>query len=227
MHTLRIGQVARRVGVTVKTVRFYDEMGLLPPARRTPAGYRLYSEREVARLAFIRKAVCVGLSLEEVRELLSLYDQGQPCCPQVRATIQHKVAVLRLPPHRERPLQVIGVDREPRAEGDPETTGELNGDEASYEGPEVGDFHHHRAVWVFMTQPCPRSALLLCGSKHRVRESKAHVTVMSINGASTESASGIRHEPHVATPTSKCSRISCEGAGDFQASGGSTCPAGA
>lgn len=91
MSRLKIGALARQAGVTVKTIRFYDQIGLLPPAERTSSGYRLYSEREVARLLFIRKAVLVGLSLDEVREILRLYDQGQPCCPHARAIIQVKI----------------------------------------------------------------------------------------------------------------------------------------
>lgn len=91
---LTIGELGRRVGVPAKTVRYYDLVGLLPPAGRTPAGYRVYGEREVARLAFIRKAKQVGLSLDAIRDLLALYDQGARPCHEVRAAIERKIAQL-------------------------------------------------------------------------------------------------------------------------------------
>lgn len=91
---LTIGELGRRVGVPAKTVRYYDLVGLLPPAGRTPVGYRVYGEREVARLAFIRKAKQVGLSLDAIADILALYDQGERPCLEVRAAIERKIAQL-------------------------------------------------------------------------------------------------------------------------------------
>ena len=84
---LRIGEVARRTTTSVKTVRYYDELGLLPAPGRTESGYRLYGEREVIRLSFIRKAKRVGFSLEEIRAMLALHDQGDRPCREVRSTV--------------------------------------------------------------------------------------------------------------------------------------------
>ena len=67
---LTIGKAARRSGFTVKALRFYERRGLLPPSGRRPSGYRLYSEADLHRLEFIRQAKALGLTLEEIRELV-------------------------------------------------------------------------------------------------------------------------------------------------------------
>ncbi len=69
---LTVGEVARLTGLSVKALHHYEEKGLVPPAERTEAGYRLYGEEEVARLEFVKRAKLLGLTLEEVRELVSL-----------------------------------------------------------------------------------------------------------------------------------------------------------
>ena len=77
---LRIGELARRAGLSARTLRYYEEIGLVAPARRSPSGYRLYRRDAVERLAFIRRAKAMGLSLEEVRQVLAVHDaQGDPC----------------------------------------------------------------------------------------------------------------------------------------------------
>lgn len=67
---LTVGQIARQSGLTVKTLRFYDRLGLLPPSGRRPSGYRLYSEADLHRLGFIRQAKALGLTLDAIRELV-------------------------------------------------------------------------------------------------------------------------------------------------------------
>lgn len=67
---LPIGEVARRAGFTIKALRFYERRGLLPPSGRSPGGYRLYSEADLHRLEFIRQAKTLGLSLDQIRELV-------------------------------------------------------------------------------------------------------------------------------------------------------------
>lgn len=69
---LKVGEVARLTGLSVKTLHHYEERGLAEPVGRTETGYRLYGEEEVARLKFIRRAKLLGLALEEIRELISL-----------------------------------------------------------------------------------------------------------------------------------------------------------
>lgn len=71
MRPMRVGELARRTGLTVRTLHHYDSIGLLTPARRSPAGYRLYGAPEVARLAQIVLLRKLGLSLEEVGRALA------------------------------------------------------------------------------------------------------------------------------------------------------------
>ncbi len=69
---LRIGEVAKVTGFPTKTLRFYEERGLVKPATRTEAGYRLYGTEELARLEFVKRAKLLGLTLEEIKELIAL-----------------------------------------------------------------------------------------------------------------------------------------------------------
>jgi DNA-binding transcriptional MerR regulator len=70
--TLKISDLARLSGVPVKRIHFYERRGLLEPAARSEAGYRLYGPEEVARLQFVQRAKLLGLTLEEIRELVEL-----------------------------------------------------------------------------------------------------------------------------------------------------------
>jgi len=70
--SLRIGKVAQRTGVSIDAIRFYEKSGLLQRPARTPAGYRLYAEREIADLEFIQRAQQLGFSLNEIRDLFSI-----------------------------------------------------------------------------------------------------------------------------------------------------------
>lgn len=73
---LKIGEVARLTSFSVKTLHYYEEWGLIEPAERSEAGYRLYGEEEVARLEFIKKAKLLGLTLKEIAELVELAAEG-------------------------------------------------------------------------------------------------------------------------------------------------------
>lgn len=72
MQTIGIGTLARRAGVGVDTVRYYEKSGLLAPTARLASGYRRYTEDEVSRLRFIRRAQALGFSLKQISELLAL-----------------------------------------------------------------------------------------------------------------------------------------------------------
>ena len=77
---MRIGQLARLVGVDTQTIRFYEQQGLLPPPDRQENGYRVYTEKHSERLAFIRRCRILDLSLAEIHELQSYQDDPhQPC----------------------------------------------------------------------------------------------------------------------------------------------------
>ncbi|AVZ72885.1 heavy metal-responsive transcriptional regulator [Streptomyces lunaelactis] len=84
MSTYRISQLAKRSGVPATTLRFYETAGLLP-ADRTPTGYRVYGDDAVQRLAFISSAKLLGLPLEDIRDLLGVWERG--VCAHVRARL--------------------------------------------------------------------------------------------------------------------------------------------
>jgi MerR family copper efflux transcriptional regulator len=75
MEALGIGQLAKRGGVGIDTVRYYERNGLLTPHTRLASGYRRYGELELARLRFIRRAQALGFTLKEIKELLALSAQ--------------------------------------------------------------------------------------------------------------------------------------------------------
>jgi MerR family copper efflux transcriptional regulator len=75
MESMGIGALAKRASVGIDTVRYYERAGLLAPRSRLPSGYRRYTDLELARLRFIRRAQALGFTLKEVRELLSLSAQ--------------------------------------------------------------------------------------------------------------------------------------------------------
>lgn len=81
---LSIGLVARQAGCTVPTIRYYEEIGLLPLASRTDAGQRHYDDRTIRRLTFIRRCRDFGFSIDQVRELVGLVDQPNRPCAEVR-----------------------------------------------------------------------------------------------------------------------------------------------
>jgi MerR family copper efflux transcriptional regulator len=93
MKHLTIGQVARRAGVGIETVRFYERERLLNrPARSPSSGYRLYEEDVIARLLFIMRAKELGFTLSEIREILSLRVDPDTCCEDVKARAETKIA---------------------------------------------------------------------------------------------------------------------------------------
>jgi DNA-binding transcriptional MerR regulator len=93
---LSIGFVARQTGCSVPTIRYYEEIGLLPPAGRTEAGQRQFDDRTVRRLAFIRRCRDFGFSIEQVRELVGLVDEPDRPCTEVRdIAATHLVEVRR------------------------------------------------------------------------------------------------------------------------------------
>ena len=87
-----IGMLAKQTGVPIKTIRYYEEVGLLPKPTRTGSGYRLYSPQIAQRLQFIKKAQRFGLRLVEIREILELVDRGRCPCGHVQRLLQQRLA---------------------------------------------------------------------------------------------------------------------------------------
>lgn len=92
MKPLTIGQVARRSGVGIDTVRFYEREGLLTKPARARSGYRQFDEKVIARLQFIQRAKELGFTLNEIKELLSLRVDPATSCEDVKARAETKIA---------------------------------------------------------------------------------------------------------------------------------------
>lgn len=90
----QIGEVAKRSGLSVKTIRYYTDIGLLDPqVRRSPSSsYRLYGAEVLNRLAFIRRTQSLGLSLNEIRDILEIHDRGTLPCGQAKHYLESKLA---------------------------------------------------------------------------------------------------------------------------------------
>lgn len=91
-----IGEVAKAAAMTPKTLRFYEEQGLLPPARRGTNGYRQYDDDSVARLDFIARGRAAGLSVSQIRNILAVREPGNPPCAHVRDALAGQLSELDL-----------------------------------------------------------------------------------------------------------------------------------
>ena len=92
---LSIGGVAQQTGCTVPTIRYYEEIGLLPAGPRSEGGRRVYGQAAVRRLTFIRRCRDFGFSIEQVRELVGLVDEPDGPCTEVRDVAARHLAQLR------------------------------------------------------------------------------------------------------------------------------------
>lgn len=95
---LKIGEVAERTGLSLRTIRYYEEVGLVVPSSRTGGGFRLYSNADVARFEVIKRMKPLDFSLEEMRDLLAiLHELDQPDVPAaVRARLVDQLAMYRV-----------------------------------------------------------------------------------------------------------------------------------
>ena len=92
---MTVTELARRAGVTANTVRHYTRSGLLAPTRDKSNGYNCYSNGDLARLLFIRKARQLGFSLGDVSDILKESSHGQSPCPQVRKIMEQRLRETR------------------------------------------------------------------------------------------------------------------------------------
>ena len=89
---LTISALAGSLGLSADTLRYYERLGLLPPAERTAAGYRVYGEDAVERLSFISGAKHMGLRLADIKELLDVRDRGQCPCGHTKDLVERRLA---------------------------------------------------------------------------------------------------------------------------------------
>ena len=88
---MRIGELAKKLGINPKTLRYWEEIGLLPSPLRNSSGYRVYTEEHLKLCEFILKAKSVGFKLEEIREIISLRSSGRTPCGCVEERIKEKI----------------------------------------------------------------------------------------------------------------------------------------
>ena len=119
---MRIGQLAEATGTTTKTLRFYAESGLLPPAERLASGYRDYAEDAVGRVGFIHRGQAAGLTLAQIRQILDIRDGGQAPCEHVRDLLDVRLAEIEQQIAQLSVLRDTIADlRQDAAHPDPET----------------------------------------------------------------------------------------------------------
>ena len=91
---LLIGEVAQRSGVSRKALRLYENAGILPAARRTASGYRVYAADALDIVSFVRQAQRLGFTLEQIKDIVVIRRNGRCPCPHVRDLVQRKVVEL-------------------------------------------------------------------------------------------------------------------------------------
>ncbi|HIK06910.1 MAG TPA: heavy metal-responsive transcriptional regulator [Trichormus sp. M33_DOE_039] len=90
----QIGVVAKESGVPIKTIRYYEELGLLKSSGRTEGGFRLFNSDVLERLRFIKRAQSLGLSLSEIQEFLNVHDSGELPCDHIKIKLEEKVKAI-------------------------------------------------------------------------------------------------------------------------------------
>ncbi len=88
---LQIGELSEQTGVSAKTIRFYEEVGLLPPAMRAENGYRTYGEEDVERLQFVRRMRALDFTLDDIAEILAFQERNEPPCRYVMALMREQI----------------------------------------------------------------------------------------------------------------------------------------
>ncbi len=124
---MRIGELAETAGVSTKTIRYYESIGLLPEPSRTDSGYRAYDRAGAERLAFIRDAQASGLSLAEIASVLELKEAGTTSCRHTRSLLERHIAEVEAQIDRLRQTQATLVAMADRAAAlDPSTCTDPN-----------------------------------------------------------------------------------------------------
>ena len=93
MTMLQVGEVSRKLGLNPQTLYFYERIGLIPPPHRTESGYRLFSQEDVDRLTFITHTKAMGLSLDDIREILAAKEGKSLTCQTVHDCLLKKASL--------------------------------------------------------------------------------------------------------------------------------------
>lgn len=105
-----IGQAAKESGVSLKMIRHYEAIGLMPKAARTSAGYRLYSANDIHMLRFIKRARYLGLPMSDIRELVSLWQDRSRPSASVKKLARKHIGLLKIK-SQELSTMVVALER--------------------------------------------------------------------------------------------------------------------
>lgn len=122
---LKIGEFAKRLDLKPRTIRFYEDAGILPEPARTRGGFRLYATEDEQRLRFVKAAQRLGLSLGEIKEVMAFRDRGQAPCRYVAGVIEQRLAEIneRMREMRALKQELTELRARMRAEGIAERDG--------------------------------------------------------------------------------------------------------
>lgn len=94
VNTYQIGQASEQLGVSADTLRYYEKISILPPIARTPSGLRSYTDKDLSRLRFVKRAQRMGFSLEEIGQLLQFRENPQSAKARIREMAQGKLVAI-------------------------------------------------------------------------------------------------------------------------------------
>ncbi|MDQ7026814.1 MAG: heavy metal-responsive transcriptional regulator [Anaerolineae bacterium] len=86
-----IGQLSQQTGISTETIRYYERIALLPPAKRAANGYRQYDERDIERLLFIKRSRALDFTLNDIREILAFRERNEPPCQYVMTVMETQI----------------------------------------------------------------------------------------------------------------------------------------
>lgn len=96
MRTMKVGELAKKAGINLETMRYYERIGLMPKPNRKESGYRYYDETDLARVRFIVRSKELGFTLKETKELLSMRIDSDTKCEDVKDLAQRKITDIQM-----------------------------------------------------------------------------------------------------------------------------------
>ncbi|MFF4561322.1 MerR family DNA-binding protein [Streptomyces sp. NPDC001435] len=166
-----VGQAAKAAGITRKAVRVYEARCLLPTAERTQAGYRLYNERDLELLTFIRRARTLGLHLDDIHDVLAVRNRGTPPCAAVRDLLDARIAELDATVAELLTLRKTLAETRKRADDPPTTSPSPSARSSRTRGsrPSTRSRDHRMALWARTPTHVRRRPVALGLPPHRNR----------------------------------------------------------